>query len=447
MRQSTSGWRASAVDPARQPRGFTHLSNLLILSLVFPPDSVSTAEIMADLALDLRDDGHTVTVLTTAPHYNPDAAAEARQPLRPYWGRLLRRSDYHGIAVYHAAMPLKTPSILERLMAWFGFHAVSTVAGLVTVPKPDVILVPSPPLSIGLSAWIVGLVRGARFVYNVQEIYPDIAVNLGALKNPTAIRALEALERFVYRRAAVITVIASRMRQRLLEKGVPAEKVRVIPNFVDLERLAPVPKDNEFSRRLQLEGVFSVTYAGNMGPAQGLEIVIDAARRMHDEDGAIRFILIGEGTLRERLAADAAGLPRSNVSVLPYQPNSLMPQIYGSSDICLVPQAAATGSDAIPSKVYRIMASARPLIAITEQDSDLAALVRDSQCGVVVSPGDAEQLTAVVRQAAREPELWAQMGMRGRAHVSAAYSREAVSAQYDALIRAVAAGMPHAGRA
>ena len=417
------------------------MSNVLILSLVFPPDSVSTAEIMADLALDLKELGHSVTVLTTVPHYNADAAAEQRQPLMPYWGRLLRRSSYHGIPVYHAAIRAKTPSILERVMGWFGFHAVSTIAGLVTVPKPDVIVVPSPPLSIGLSAWIIGALRGARFIYNVQEIYPDIAVKLGALKNPRAIRALEALERFVYRRAAVVTVIASRMRQRLLEKGVPPAKVRVIPNFVDLERLAPVPKANEFSRRLQLQDVFSVTYAGNMGPAQGLDIVLDAARLMLPGGPAVRFVLIGEGTLRSRLTTEAAALPGSVVSVLPYQPNSMMPQIYSASDVCLVPQAAATGSDAIPSKVYRIMASARPIIAVTEDGSDLATLVRDAQCGVIVAPDDAAALAEVVQGAARAPELWREMGARGRAHVASRYSRRVITAEYDSLIRSVAAGI------
>lgn len=397
---------------------------------------------MADLALDLREHGHTVTVLTTVPHYNPDAAAQDRQPLRPFWGRVLRRSDYHGITVYHAAIPPKPPRILERVLGWLGFHAVSTIAGLVTVPRPDVILVPSPPLTIGLSAWIIGTLRRCRFVYNVQEIYPDIAVNLGVLKNATAIRALEALERFVYRKAAFVTVIASRMRRRLISKGVPAGKVGVIPNFVDLERLTPVPRDNEFSRRLCLHDAFSVTYAGNMGPAQGLEVVIDAARLLTQADSAIRFLVIGEGSLRERLASEAAALPLANVTVLPYQPNSVMPQIYSASDVCLVPQAAATGSDAIPSKVYRIMATGRPLIAITDPRSDLAVLVREAQCGVSVAPGDARQLADVVRQAWHNRAEWQAMGMRGRAHVAAYYSRAVVSAQYDALIRAVAAGQP-----
>jgi putative colanic acid biosynthesis glycosyltransferase WcaI len=448
MRPSSSGSSACATDRVERSPTARGL-NVMILSLVFPPDRVSTAEIMADLAEDLRDRGHAVTVLTTIPHYNPDdgGAAAERQPLRPYWSWLLQRSEYHGIPVYHAAIPAKTPSVVQRILGWIGFHAVSTLAGVISVARPDVILVPSPPLSIGLSAWIIAVLRRARFVYNVQEIYPDIAVNLGALKNKSAISVLEALERFVYRKAAAVTVIAARMRDRLVAKGVPAEKVHVIPNFVDLGRLTPVPRDNEFSKRLHLENTFSVTYAGNMGPAQGLDIVIEAARLLSESDGNIRFLLIGEGMLREPLASSADTLPLKNVSVLPYQPNSMMPAIYCASDICLVPQAAATGSDAIPSKVYRIMAAARPLVAVTDPQSDLAGLVRQAQCGVVVEPGDAARLAGVVRQAIENRAEWEAMGLRGRAHVAGHYSREVVSANYDALIRAVASGTRHVDEA
>jgi colanic acid biosynthesis glycosyl transferase WcaI len=414
------------------------VARVLILSLLFPPDRVSTAEIMGDLAVDLRVRGHDVSVVTTAPHYNPSSEAIRRQPLRPEWGALLRRSDFEGIPVHHVAMPPKSASIAARLGAWTLFHAVSTIAALFVVERPDVILVPSPPLSIGASAWIVAALRRSRYVYNVQEIYPDIAVSLGALRDPTAIRALEALERFVYRKSAAVTVIAPRMKRRLLAKGVEPAKVHVIPNFVDMERLAPVSRRNDFSRTHGLDDVFTVTYAGNMGPAQGLDIVIDAARGL-DAAAGIRFVLMGEGILRARLAADAA-LSGGLVTVLPYQPNELMPQIYGASDICLVPQAAATGSDAIPSKVYRIMASARPLVAVTEPDSDLAALVETAGCGAVVPPGDAARLLEIVRDAETHRDRWREMGLSGRTHVVQHYTREIVSARYDALLREVASG-------
>jgi colanic acid biosynthesis glycosyl transferase WcaI len=425
---------------AQRPSPLTpSVSRVLILSLVFPPDSVSTAEIMGDLALDLRARGHDVAVFTTVPHYNRDLDAERRQPMRRVWGPLLSKSNYGGVPVYHAAMPAKTPSVVGRIAAWVGFHAVSTVAAVLLADRPDVIIVPSPPLSIGASAWIVGVLRRARYIYNVQEIYPDIAVNLGALKHPRAIRIFEALERFVYRKSAAVTVIAPRMRTRLVDKGVPPGKVHVIPNGVDLERLTPGQRHNDFSRRHGLDDIVAITYAGNMGPAQGLEIVIDAARLLGPGD-ALRFVLIGEGSLRARLTSDAAGLPQKNVMVLPYQPNALMPQIYGASDISLVPQAAATGSDAIPSKVYRIMASGRPLIAVTEADSDLAALVNAAGCGVVVAPGDARHLAELVREAPRRLADWREMGLRGRAHVTAHYTRAIVCDRYDALIREVRAG-------
>ena len=416
------------------------MPNVLILSLVFPPDSVSTAEIMGDLAQDLQALGHSVTVVTTMPHYNPDREAARRQPARGVWGPLLRRSTYHGMAVYHTAMPAKDASVPKRLAAWAGFHLLSTAAALTVVPRPDVLLVPSPPLSIGVSAWIVGALRRAPFIYNVQEIYPDIAINLGAVRNPTLIALLKRLERFVYRRAAAITVIAARMRERLVERHVPPEKVKVIPNFVDLERLSPVARDNEFSRTHGLQDAFAVTYAGNIGPAQGLDIVLDAASLLPAGHPA-RFVLIGDGILRERFeraSSDSAG----RVRVLPYQPSALMPQIYGASDICLVPQAAATGSDAIPSKVYRIMASARPLIAITDPVSDLAMLVRAAQCGEVVAPGDAAALSAVVQRAAAQPDEWRRMGERGRQHVIERYTREVVAGEYDRLIRMLAAMAP-----
>ena len=412
------------------------MSNVLILSLVFPPDSVSTAEIMGDLATDLRARGHRVTVLTTTPHYNRDPVAERAQPLSGYWGPLLLSSDYRGISVFHVPAPAKTHSVPVRLLGWAGFHAVSTIAGVIMRDRPDVILVPSPPLSNGVAAWIIGRLRRAPFIYNVQELYPDIAINLGALRSQPVIRILGALERFVYRKASAISVIAPRMRDRLVAKSVPSNKIEVIPNFVDLGRLAPVPRLNEFSRRCNLDGAFAVTYAGNIGPAQGLDIVIEAARLLADEP-RVRFLIIGDGMLRKSLAVAAATLPTQSVTMMPYQPNSLMPQIYGASDVCLVTQAAATGSDAIPSKVYRIMASSRPVVAVTEASSDLATLVRSAECGAVVEPGDAAGLAAVIRQGINAPDALVEQGARGRAHVAKRYSRETVSNQYDALIHHV----------
>ena len=413
--------------------------HVVLLSLVFRPDNVSTAHVMAELARDLQGLGHHVTVFTTTPHYNSDPEAEAAQPLRPVLGRLLQTSEYHGIRVYHAWMPRKGRSVLLRLLAWVWFHGVSTLAALVLARNPSVILVPSPPLTTGVSAWVLGRLRSTAFVYNVQEIYPDIAINLGALKNPTLIRLTYALERFVYRRARAITVIAPRMRERLIEKGVPPAKVVVVPNFVDLGELSPRPKDNPFSRAFGVHDKFVVSYAGNLGPAQGLDCFVDVARLLRDRP-QVMLLLIGDGMLAEPLRARAAAQGLSNLRVIPYQPYAVVPDIYGASDVCVVAQATATGSDAIPSKVYRIMACERPIVAATDARSDLAQLVRDAHCGAVIPAESADALSTAVRDALADPEAWRRRAAAGRAYVTAHYGRAAISRRYEALLQEVADG-------
>ena len=412
------------------------MANILILTLVFPPDSVSTAQVMGELGVDLEARGHKITVLTTSPHYNRDPEAESLQPLRSYWGPILKRSVYHGIQVYHTFMPRKSKNVLFRLLAWVGFNLISTIAGMTVVPKPDLIITPSPPLTNGLSAWILGVFHRAPYIYNVQEIYPDIAIRLGAVRNKWLTELLFHLERFVYKKASCVTVIAPRMCERLLEKGVPREKVKVIPNFIDIDDISPLPKDNEFSRLYKVHDKFVVNYAGNLGPAQGLESFLEAAKLLRDEPG-IRFMMMGDGILRETLKQRAAELNLSNFTLLPYQRYSLMPQIYAASDICLVPQAAETGCDAIPSKVYRIMASGRPVLAYTDLNSDLAHLVTNVGCGVTVQADSPQVLANTILRAYQNQDRWRQMGQLGRACVVQHYARSVVTGQYNVLIQAL----------
>lgn len=411
------------------------MPRVLVLSLLFPPDAVSTAQIMGDLAADLAARGHDVSVVTTTPHYNHDPEAEARQPRRPWWGRLVQRSEFRGVPVYHTAMPAKSASIPKRLLAWTLFHALSVVVGIAAIRRVDVILTPSPPLTMGLAAWLLGLWHRAPFVYNVQEIYPDIAINLGAVRNPTLIRLLHALERFVYARAARITVIAERMRQNLLHKGVPASHMAVIPNFVDLDALHAVPAPNGFTREFGLDGRFLVVYAGNLGPAQGLDTLLDAAVLLRDTP-EVCVVLVGNGSLWTALEARIRDERLDNVRLVPYQPFSRVPEIYGAAHLSVVAQAVATGTDAVPSKVYRIMACGGAVLAATTPDSDLAHLVRDAGSGVVVSQESPQAIADAIRQASTDRAALAAMGASGQRVVRTEYARPVVTARYDALLRA-----------
>lgn len=393
---------------------------------------------MSELALELRSLGHEITVLTTTPHYNLDPDARDQQPLSRRWGGLLFRSDYHGIPVYHASIPVKGSRVGARLLDYARFHAISTLAGLSLRQRFDVILAPSPPLTIGLSAWLLGLGRRAPFIYNVQEIYPDIAISLGVLTNARAIHTLEALERFVYRRARIVTVISEWFRRRLLAKGVPAAKLHLIPNFVDTDFIQPGPRRNEFTAAHGLDDKFVVLYAGNIGLTQGFETILAVATQLSDLPD-LRFVIVGDGARRDWLQAQLAQDPRLNTLLLPYQPRSLVPQIYAGSDLCLVPLKRGTAQETFPSKIYTIMAAGRPAIAAADPDSELAWVVEKAGCGWAVPPDDPQALATAIERAYQSQASLLDTGARGRAYVVAHHSRQAVARHYDALIRSLTA--------
>lgn len=409
------------------------MARILLLTLVFAPDGVSTSVLLTELALELQRRGHQVEVLTTTPHYNVDAEARARQPLTVRWRGLLAASCLAGIPVWHVAIPAKGNRVGARLLDYLRFHAVSLLAGMSVIERPDVILAPSPPLTIGIVAWLLGLLRRAPFVYNVQEIYPDVAVSLGVLKNRAAIRSFEGLERFIYRRARRVTVISEWFRRRLLDKGVAAAKLQVIPNFVDTEFIQPGDRCNPFAQEHALEDKFVVQYAGNLGLTQGLETILAAARLLQDLP-AVRFLIVGDGARRPWLEAQLAQQPSANVLLLPYQPRSRVPQIYAASDLCLVPLKRGTAQETFPSKIYTIMAAGRPVIASADPDSELAWVVEEAGCGWATPPDDAQALAETIRTAYHQRNSLSSMGRRGREYVVKHHSLAAVAAQYDALI-------------
>lgn len=412
------------------------MARLLLISLVFAPDAVSTSVIMSELAQELHALGHDVTVLSTTPHYNLDVEARGRQPLHRLWGGLLYRSDFGGIPVYHASMPAKASRVGARLFDYLRFHILSTFAGLVFAGDADIILAPSPPLTIGLSAWLLGMARSAPFIYNVQEIYPDVAVSLGMLRNPIAIRAFSRLERFVYARAARVVVISDGFRHRLLAKDVPAAKLCIIPNFVDVDFMQPGPRHNAFTEAHNLDDKFVALYAGNIGLTQDLETVLAAAQTLSVQPD-IHLVIVGDGARRGWLEDQLAAAELPNVTLLPYQPRSVVPLMYAGSDVCLAPLKAGTAGETFPSKIYTIMAAERAVIAAADPGSDLAVAIQQAGCGWAVAPGHAAALSAAILDAYDHRDSLPLLGAKGRAYVQTHHTRLAVAQAYDHLIRSM----------
>ena len=411
------------------------MANVVLLSLTFSPDNVSTAQIMAGIASDLREAGHAVCVLTSTPHFHRDSSMEEKQPIRKWWGPFVRRSELNGVSVYHVWMPDKSIWPPLRMLSWIWFHFVCTVVSFF-LKKPEVVLACSPPLTIGVNAWLISVLRRCRYIYNVQELYPDIAMNLGMIRNRLAIRFFQGMERFVYRHAAVVTSITEGMCEKIRERVAP-EKVFLIPNYVDLDSLpgaSALDGKHAFADEFGLRGSFVVTYAGNMGIPQKLDVLLESAAKLPP---GVLLLFVGAGGAKESLLKRADELKLENVRFVEYQPISRMPEIYAASSLFYVGQDPQASSDGIPSKIYRILGNRKPILAVTTQGSDLARFVQDSGAGVVVDDFSPETVAGEIRKLVNNGERLSEFSERGFRFVSTTFSRRAISSQYEKLVRKI----------
>jgi colanic acid biosynthesis glycosyl transferase WcaI len=392
---------------------------------------------MGDLASDLVERGNKVTVITTRPHARRDPVAEENQPLRRIWGPFLSKSEYGGAPVYHTFMASRSSNIVSRLIPWLMFHVVALMAGLLIPRRVDVILTPSPLLSLGIVAWLISLRHRCRFVYNVQDLHPDSAIRMGHITNPAFRWLLYRMESFVYRTAGAVTAITPGIKQRIESKGITPEKVVYIPNWVDTDREAPVAKSNPFAIEHGLNSLFVVSYAGTLGMAQSFDELLEASRKLKAQSH-IKFLIVGEGTHREHIARTIQEQSLDNVLLLPNQPQQMMPMIYGASDMSFVTLLPELGDTALPSKVYRIMSTATPVLAVTEADSGLSDLILEAKCGAVVEPGSGAEIAAIIEKFAAEPDMAKRTGLAGRAFAQTNYSRTDLVSRYIELFDSLA---------
>ena len=397
---------------------------ILVISLYYAPDQCQgNGPIVRALCEDWAAAGHDVTVITSFPHYNCD------EVWPEYRGKWFERDHLGKVKIIRSYLyVILQNSRLGRLLNYFSFNLSSTLAGLWT-EKPDVIFALSPPLTIGLTAWLIGQLKGIPYCYNVQDIWPEAAVRLGMLQGARTIRWWERVERFIYRHSRRVFVISEEFRDNLLGKGVEPNQLEVIPNFVDTASLRPLPRRNALATMYRLQDKFVVLYAGNVGLSQGLEVVLDAAERLQSRR-EIEFLIVGAGTSKNDLIADAQRRGLSNVRFLPLFPEAQVPKLYASCDVALIPLRRGLTQNSVPCKTYSIMASGRPYIASVDEGSNVWKLTEKVECGVCVPPENAEALAEAVLALQSQPQQAAAMGAHGRAYVETHFARASVTQQY-----------------
>lgn len=405
---------------------------ILIHSIVFSPDGVSTAYLYNDIALKFKSSGYEVVVLTTTPHYNVLEDKLAQQPLRKRWAGLFYESNYQGIRVVHVPQK-KFKNALPRIIGFVYWHFLSFILGLFQW-KVSLILSPSPPLTIGVVNLILGKIKGAKVIYNVQEIYPDFLINQGGLKLKPLISILKSMEALVYNRSSAVTTIDSIFYQTILPRFKNPEKLHVIPNFVDTELFRPISKEaiNLNTSYFPVnDDVLKVMYAGNIGHAQDWEPLLAVAKRLKEEK--VEFWVIGEGVMKEYLEKEIEVNNLFNIHLIPYQDRELMPSLIAYADVHFIFMSPQMEGEGFPSKVYTIMACAKPLLVISGKGTPIHNFLEPIKCAFLVDTTcfdtKCEMITNFLIAASDRTQI-TEMGKNGYNVIEKEYSKKIVSQKY-----------------
>jgi colanic acid biosynthesis glycosyl transferase WcaI len=409
------------------PAGETAVDRLRIAVLCphFAPDTAPTGVVMTRIVDELAALGHELHVVTALPWYRAHAVEtgwETRWFRREAteWGSVTRVNPFAGNDKRNLA---------RRAAGFVGFSAVAGLASL-RGGRVDAVIAMSPPLTMGLTGWVTHLVRRGPLVFNIQDVFPDAAVETGAITDKRIIGAARWLERVSYRRAAAVTVLSNDLRDNVVAKVGQAKqnKVRVIPNFVDTETIRPLDRMTSLRSDLDIGDETVVLYAGNVGFSQSLEMVVAAARTLPE----LTFLINGDGAARASLESLAKDLP--NIRFSGYQPADRLAEVLATGDIHLVPLKAGLGRVSVPSKTYSILAAGRPVLAAIDPGTEVPRILDESGGGVSVPPDDLGAFQQALRTLAADTSGRHEMAAAGRRWVEHAASPAAVARAYADLI-------------
>jgi colanic acid biosynthesis glycosyl transferase WcaI len=394
-------------------------TRLLVVAINFAPELTGIGKYVGEMTDWLAGQQVSIRVVTAPPYY-PAWSVDPN-----YRGSRYMREQLNGVRVYRC--PLWVPRVprgLTRLLHLlsFGLSSLPVTLWQALFWRPDLVFVVEPALCAAPGAWLAARLGGAKAWLHIQDFEVDAAFELGLLGNSRVRRVVLAIERWLLRRFDHVSTISDGMIAKGLNKGVQKDRLLQFPNWVDVELIRPLHGTNQLRTELGIaDGQRVLLYSGNMGEKQGLEVLVDVARRF-SEDRDILFLLCGDGAVRPRLSRATARM--SNVRMIPLQPLERLNELLNLADVHLLPQRAAAEDLVLPSKLGAILASGRPVVATARRGSDVA---RYADCGgLVVPPGDTVAFEEAIRRLLDDPALSRQFGAAGRALAVATWEREAV---------------------
>jgi glycosyltransferase involved in cell wall biosynthesis len=401
---------------------------IILLTQWYPPEP---ANLIGALAESIQQAGHKITVLTGFPNY------PSGEIYPGYKIKLWQREEIGGVPVIRFPLyPNHDQSSLKRALNYTSFSQSVAMLAPWLAQKPDVIHVYSPPLTSAWPGWLLSRWWKVPFTYEIQDLWPETLKATGMLNNERMLRLIGWFADRVYRRAAAIRVISPGFRENLISKGVPAEKIHVISNWVDADQQPPQAPDPQLAASLGLAGRFNVMFAGTQGFAQGLDTVLAAAVQLQDMP-QVQIVFVGSGADSDRLHQICQQRAISNVKFLGRFPSEEMPRMYALADVLLVHlRADPLFRITIPHKIFDYLSSGKPVLAAMEGDS--AAVITQANAGLICPPGDPPALAEAVRRfAAMSDAERLSLGANGRRLVVEEYNRPRLAGQVIEMLESV----------
>ncbi len=402
---------------------------IAVLGINFFPETIGIGLYTTEMCEYLKCAGHDVTVFTSFPYY-PDWKIK-----EGYKNKLFMNEDYQGIKIRRSYVYVHHKVTLKTRVLHESSFIISALFNLFFSDKPELLITVSPPLGLGLVALAISKIKGIPFIFHIQDLQPDVAVELGMLKNKSMLRLLYGIEKLIYRKAARISVIGRKMKERVIAKGINEEKVFYFPNWVDTDYIKPMPKINKFRELYKIVDKFIVLYSGNIGIKQGLDVVLEVAKQTKDNKNII-YVIVGNGARREELICKYERLGLENMIFLPLQPKEIFPHVLAAADVSLVPQQKKTKDVFMPSKLLGIMASGRAVIAGASVGTELYTILKDSGGGLIVEPENSGQLLEAIMKLYNNLQEGEEYGRKAREYVVKHFSKINVieSFERDAII-------------
>ncbi|MBI4538197.1 MAG: glycosyltransferase family 4 protein [Gemmatimonadetes bacterium] len=396
---------------------------VLLLNEYFPPDTSATAQ-MAQLVACALATRHEVVVLAGRPSYDP----LSRHP--PYLVRRERQGKVTVERVGSTAFHRRRMS--GRLSNYLSYLALAMPAGLAI--DADVVLAMTDPPLAGIAGAVVARLRGRPFVYNIRDLYPDMAVAGGIVRPGRLIDGWERLHRWALRQARRVIVLGEDMRDRVIAKGVDPERVVVVRDGAPPPASA-VAASHGVTQSLRCGFRFVAMHAGNLGFYGAWDTLVRAAGVLNGE--GIGIVFVGDGAEKERLRAAAQG--SAAVRFLPFRPRQELPSVLSAADVHIVTIRRGLEGVVVPSKLYPILAAGRPVLAVAPTQADVARIVQEYGCGLVADPEDPRSVAAAIRRLAGDPALVRELGERA-GRTAAWFDRGAQLREFVRALEAAAEG-------